>query len=84
MSTVKTAISIRESLMAEVDGLAREMNVPRSRVFVMAVEEYLLQHRNQQLLAQINQAYADETEPAERDLVSRMKGAHRRLVEGQW
>ena len=83
MPTVKTAISIRESLMQEVGAVAREMNVPRSQLFAMAVEEYIQRHRNRQILEQINQAHTDEPQPAERNLMSKMKRVHRRLVEGQ-
>lgn len=84
MPHVKTAISIREPLLQEVDTLARQMNVPRSQLFVMAVEEFIQQHRNRQLLEQINQAYVNEPDSVERDHVSHMKLRHRQIVEGQW
>ena len=59
MSNVKTAISIKDSLFEEVDSLAKSLHVSRSKLFVMAVEEFIHRHRNQQLLEQINQAYDD-------------------------
>jgi metal-responsive CopG/Arc/MetJ family transcriptional regulator len=84
MANVKTAISMEEPLLKEVDALAREISVPRSRIFVRAVEEFIERHRNRQLLDRINEAYADEPDPAERDHRSRMRAHHRKLVEGQW
>ncbi len=84
MPNVKTAISMEEPLFKEVDALAREMRLPRSQLFVKAVEEFIERHRNQQLLQKINEAYADEPDPAERDYRSRMRSHHRRIVEGQW
>ena len=64
--------------------MARQMGVPRSQLFVKAVEEFIRQHRNQQLLEQIDQAYSDEPHSTERDHLAKMKPRHRRLVEGQW
>jgi metal-responsive CopG/Arc/MetJ family transcriptional regulator len=84
MSYVKTAISIQEPLLQEVDALARQMDIPRSQLFVMAVEEFIQQHRNRQLLEQLNLAYADGPNPAEQEHLSRMKIKYRPLVEEQW
>lgn len=84
MPNVKTAISIREALFKEVDAMARQMGVPRSRLFVMIVEEFIRQDCNQQLLEQIDQAYGDEPHSTERDHPAKMKPRHRRLVDGQW
>ncbi len=65
--TVKTAISLPEELFAEVDRLAKAMKVPRSRIFVMAVEAFLERERNRALLEALNQAYAEDwTEDEER------------------
>jgi len=84
MSYVKTAISIQEPLLREVEALARQMDIPKSRLFVMAVEEFIQQHRNRQLLGQLNQVYADAPDPAEQVFLSRMKTKHRHLMEEQW
>ncbi len=84
MTSVKTAISIQKSLFEKVDDLAREMNVPRSRVFVMAVEEYLQRHQNRQLLAEINRAYEDEPAPKEAEYLERMRRQQGRVVREEW
>ncbi|HEY57416.1 MAG TPA: ribbon-helix-helix protein, CopG family [Anaerolineae bacterium] len=69
--TVKTAVSLPEELFAEVDRLAKEMGVPRSRVFVMALESFLERKRNQALLEAINQVYAEDlTEEEQRQLTA--------------
>ena len=59
MSSVKTAVSIEKNVFAEVDCVAREMNVSRSRVIGLALEEFLKRRENQRLLEQINAAYDD-------------------------
>ena len=84
MSHVKTAISIRQSLLAETEALARKMQVSRSKLFAMAVEEFLRQHNNQLLLEQLNTAYKDSPKPGERTILARMKLKHHHHVENQW
>jgi metal-responsive CopG/Arc/MetJ family transcriptional regulator len=84
MSYVKTAISIQEPLLREVDALAHQMAIPRSRLFVMAVEEFIQQRRNRQLLEQLNSAYTDAPNPAEQSHSTRMKSKYPRLMEDQW
>jgi len=84
MSHVKTAISIHQSLLAEAEALARKMQVPRSKLFAMAVEEFLRQHNNQLLLEQLNTAYKDAPKTRERTILARMKHKHRHQVENQW
>ena len=54
MASVKTAISIQELLFEQVDALASELNISRSRIFVLAVEEFIERYNNRQLLDEIN------------------------------
>ncbi len=84
MQNVKTAISIQKSLFEQAEDLARKMKVSRSRLFVLALEEYIHRQRNRELRAQINAAYAGEPDPAEQTLRRRTKHSHRRMVEGEW
>jgi metal-responsive CopG/Arc/MetJ family transcriptional regulator len=73
MANVKTAISLEESLFHEVEAVAQEMRVPRSRLFVMAVEEFLRRRRNQALLEAINAAYDDFPDEQERSVMEAMQ-----------
>ena len=66
MSSVKTAISLEQGLLKRISDLAKEMNVSRSRLFVLAVEDFLHKNENQRLLRQINEAYSDS--PTEEEL----------------
>ncbi len=84
MQNVKTAISIQKSLFEQAEDLARKMKVSRSRLFVLALEDYIHRQRNRELLAQINAAYAGEPDPAEQTLRRRTKHSHRHIVEGEW
>ncbi len=80
MASARTAIFIQKSLLGKVDDLAREMKVSRSRVFAMAVEEYLQRHQNRRLLAELNRAYEDEPTPEEQEYLERMRHQQRRIV----
>jgi metal-responsive CopG/Arc/MetJ family transcriptional regulator len=84
MEYIKTAISIQKSLFDQAERLARQMNVPRSRVFVLALEEYLLRQQNRELLARINAAYADEPNPAERTIREKGLNVYRESIEDEW
>ena len=84
MAHVKTAVSLREDLFEQVEALASEMKISRSRLFVLALEEFLQRHQNQQLLEQINVAYDKAPDPSEQALRRRMRRQHRQIVEGEW
>ena len=84
MGNVKTAISIQELLFEQVDKLAHEMHIFRSRLFALAVEEYLRRAADRQLLEQIDAAYEDVVDAGEQEQRHRMRVQHRRLVEGAW
>ena len=84
MQTVKTAISIQEGLFEQAEALARQMNISRSRLFVLALEDYIRRQQDRELLAQINAAYADESDAAEQTLRRAVRSTHRRNVEGEW
>jgi metal-responsive CopG/Arc/MetJ family transcriptional regulator len=84
MANVKTAISLQESLFEQVEALAHEMKVSRSRLFVLALEDYLRRHQNLQLLDRINQAYHDAPDAAEQERLRDIRRQHRKVVEGTW
>ncbi len=81
MSYVKTAISIKKNLLIEADDLARQMNIPRSRLFVIAMQEYIQRQKNIQLLEQINEACSDYSTSADQVHLDYMKQKHRLLME---
>lgn len=84
MQAIKTAISIEKELFEQAEKLARDMKVSRSKLFVIALQDFIEQRKNKEMLAQINAAYADELEPAELALRAKARREHRRAVEGEW
>ena len=84
MANVKTAISLRKSLLEKAETLAREMNVSRSRLLALALEEFIDRYQNQRLLEQINAVYKDIPDTVEQGLRRKLRRHHRRIVEGEW
>ncbi|MCA9936318.1 MAG: hypothetical protein KC415_20435 [Anaerolineales bacterium] len=84
MANVKTAISLEKPLLEQVDEAAQELGIPRSHLFVLAVEEFLQRRENQQLLDAINAAYVDSPDPEEEARMAAMQRKQRELVEGSW
>jgi metal-responsive CopG/Arc/MetJ family transcriptional regulator len=82
-SAMKTAISLEESLFEKVDALAQTMQISRSRLFAIAVEEYIERHQNQKLLEAINAAF-EPLDTAEQEMLDKIRPYHQQLVEGQW
>ena len=84
MATVKTAISLRETLFEQASILAREMDISRSRLFALALEEFLARYENRQLLEQINHAIPESVDEQDSDRLGRMRRLQRSQLEGEW
>lgn len=56
---MKTAISIPDEIFKEVEQFAKEHHYSRSKVFVLAVNDFLEKLKSRQLLASLNDIYHD-------------------------
>ena len=81
---MKTAISIDDGLLQEADETARLMGLSRSRLFALAVEDFLERQRRERMLLQLNEVYANGAEPAEKRLLNGIKAKVRRTVKDRW
>ncbi len=84
MVSKKTTISIEEPILVEIEALAEEMNVSRSRIFTLAVREFLEAHRNRQLINELNAVYQTEPDEEEQRVRDLMKRKQYRMVKEQW
>lgn len=84
MAQIKTAISLKASLLEQADALAQELEVSRSRLFALAVEAFIQSRQNQKMLENLNNAYDDAPDPVEREQLQRMRRKQRHLLKGQW
>ncbi len=81
---MKTAISIDDGLLFEADETARNMGLTRSRLFSMAVGEFLQVQRRQKMLHQLNEVYAGGPDAAEKSLLKVIKDKVRPVVKDRW
>ncbi|MHC1781192.1 MAG: CopG family transcriptional regulator [Anaerolineaceae bacterium] len=81
MAKVKTAISIDGDLLEETDTLAVELDIPRSRVVSLALEEFIQRHRNRKLLHQINEAYKDGLDDDDTAVLKIIQSHRRKLTD---
>lgn len=81
---VKTGISIPKALFDRAEELAQKMNVTRSKLFSLALEDYVRRQRNAELLAQINAAYSDGLDDAEKEFLKAASEQFSRQAEGEW
>ena len=71
-TSVKTAISMQKDLFQKVNVLADELQVSRSRLFVMAVQNFIKQNESKKMLSKINRAFSDYPDSEEKRVHSKM------------
>jgi hypothetical protein len=84
MANIKTAISIEKPIFEQMNVLAKDLNISRSRLFALAAQEFIQRHKNIELLQLLNQAYDDLPEPEPEPIVSKMRSRHYNMVKNQW
>jgi len=82
--TIKTAVSIPIGVFRKAEALTGKLAVSRSQLFTMALEDFVKQHENRQMLARINAAHDGLANADEQAYQIRMGKHHRRMVEGEW
>lgn len=83
MPNIKTAISIEKPILDQVNDLAKDLNISRSRLFAIAAQEFIQRHANMELLQAINDAYDDLPE-VDTKIVDKMRPLHLKMVKNQW
>ena len=83
MPNIKTAISIEKPIFDQVNDLAKNLNISRSRLFVLAAQEFIQRHSNMELLQAINVAY-DDLPDLDPKIVEKMRPRHLKMVKNQW
>jgi len=85
MSNIKTAVSIRESLFKEAEALAKKLEISRSKLFAAALEYFIRQQENRELLKKINEVYSRRTLSSdEKSYKKKMRDYQRQLSEDKW
>ena len=81
---VKTAISIDKTLLQQADETAQLMGLSRSRLFALAVRDFLDRQRQERMLVQLNEVYANDADNAEKRLLKGIKARVHRTIKERW
>jgi metal-responsive CopG/Arc/MetJ family transcriptional regulator len=81
---MKTAISIEDEILREADETARRMGLSRSRLFALAVGDFLQRHRQEQMLVRLNEVYANKAQPMDKRLLKGIKTKVGRTIKEHW
>jgi metal-responsive CopG/Arc/MetJ family transcriptional regulator len=76
MAIIKTAVSIESGLFKKAEKAAQNLKVSRSRLFALALENYITQLENLLILKKINSVYPDTADRQEQDFKNIMKTYH--------
>ena len=82
-SSVKTAISLRQPLFDDINDLASELKISRSKVFVLAVEDFIKKYENKKMLSKINEAFSDYPDEEEIENNNLMRSKQRKILESE-
>ena len=63
---MKTAISISDTLFEKAEKTARYMGIPRSKLYVIALEDYISRNNGEMITKKLNEVY-DKIDQSEFD-----------------
>jgi metal-responsive CopG/Arc/MetJ family transcriptional regulator len=75
---MKVAISVPDHVYRAADRAARRLRVPRSRVYVKALEAYLAATSEEEITRRLDAVYGPEAGPADPFLAAASRAALRR------
>ena len=83
--TIQTMVALPETLLDEVEAVARALDISRDELLARAVARFLKQERDKQLRAQIEALYVEGAAPEEQAVLDAM-WEHQRSVmrESEW
>ena len=83
--SVKTAISIEENLLRKANELAKQMHTSRSKLFSIAILDFIKKNENQKLFETINNAYDSDLENEDIHITNTMKKKiNKNMANDQW
>ena len=83
MDTIKAAISLRRNLFDQAERTAHQLNVSRSRLYSMALEEYLRQCEAQAMFESYNAAYEGSLDSDEKEALEMADALHSETLEDE-
>ena len=83
--SVKTAISIEENLLIKANELAKQMNTSRSKLFSIALLDFIKKSENKKLFEAVNNAYDSDMEKEDIKITNEMKKTYNKnMTNDRW
>jgi predicted transcriptional regulator len=83
MPNTKTAISLDDALFQKAEQVAQELSLSRSRLYSLAIEEFVERHENKRLLQQINEAVADDVNEEDQRFLEQIRRHQGRMINDE-
>lgn len=81
MRKVKTAVSIDAELFRAAEERAGKMGVSRSELFGRALAKFVRDEESREMLARLNESYAEEPTEEDRDALRHLQMLQRQTLE---
>jgi len=81
MTNVKTAISLQAPLFQKAEEMAADLKISRSRLFTLAIEQFIRTYEKERVREALNKVYATGIDPEDRAMVEQMRRRQRQLLE---
>jgi hypothetical protein len=78
LQAMKVAISVPDRVHRAADRAARRLRVPRSRIYVKAVEAYLAATSEEEITRRLDAVYGSDADPADPFLAAASRAVLRR------
>ncbi|MDX2039696.1 MAG: hypothetical protein SF097_00535 [Acidobacteriota bacterium] len=83
LATSNSEIVLTPQLLERLNAAALEMEITKSGLVALAVEEFLQRQQTRQLVESLNEAYKDGQDEEERDWLKRSQKAYRKTLEAE-
>jgi metal-responsive CopG/Arc/MetJ family transcriptional regulator len=78
---MKTAISISDAVFREAEQTAQQLGLTRSKLYSMAVLEFIQNHNPQAVTAKLNSVYSKTESKLDDDII---QATHDLLAQDEW
>lgn len=65
LGAMKTAISLPDALYTDAEKIAQSMGIPRSQLYVKALEEFIIHHKRETITERLNTVYTSLDQDSE-------------------
>ncbi len=80
MAQVKTTISIDETLFGQAEQAAQELNLTRTALYALALQDFLRRRSQERLTEELNAAYDGSIDPEDAAMMRGMRERQRRMA----